>query len=87
MVQAFSFSEEQDTEEWLVDCEAPSAFTAVRQDLFRHKNATVADTEAEAFVGASKVEAVTRARFRLQQSTQHRHRCRDRSRGYSPTPF
>lgn len=52
----------RDTEEWLVDCEALSAFTAVQvRTSSVTKNATVADTEAEAFVGASKVEAVVKS--------------------------
>ena len=61
LVRTFSRAS-RDTEEWLVDCEALSAFTAVQvRTSSVTKNATVADTEAEAFVGASKVEAVVKS--------------------------
>ena len=61
LVRTFSRAS-RDTEEWLVDCEALSAFTAVQvRTSAVTKNATVADTEAEAFVGASKVEAVVKS--------------------------
>ena len=53
LVRTFSRAS-RDTEEWLVDCETLSAFATVQvRTSAVTKNASVADTETEAFVAST----------------------------------